>query len=67
MDGTNFLGTRALNDAGVATFSISSLSHSNHVITAEYAGDGNFLGSTGSVNQVVDTPPAAGTHFLGAP
>jgi hypothetical protein len=42
------------------------LPHGSNTVTAEYAGDGNFIGSTNSVSQVVNTPPAAGTHFLGA-
>jgi hypothetical protein len=64
-DGASVLGTGTLNGSGVATFSTNSLSHGNHVITAEYAG-GNLPGSTNSVVQVVNTPPAAGTHYLGA-
>jgi autotransporter-associated beta strand protein len=60
-DGASVLGTGSLNGSGVATFSTSSLAHGNHVITAEYAGDGNFLGSTNSLgtNQVINTAPVA--------
>jgi hypothetical protein len=60
-DAASVLGAGSLNGSGVATFSTSSLAHGNHVITAEYAGDGNFLGSTNSLgtNQVINTAPVA--------
>ena len=60
-DGASVLGPGTLNGSGVATLSTSSLSHGNHVITAEYAGDGNFLGSTNRLgtNQVINTAPVA--------
>ena len=60
-DGASALGTETLDGSGVVTFSTSSLAHTNHVITAEYAGDGNFAGSTNSLSpdQVINTPPVA--------
>jgi hypothetical protein len=64
-DGAATLGTGALNGSGVATFTTSALSHGNHSITAEYAGDTYFLGSTSSpLAQTIDTPPVGGTHHL---
>jgi hypothetical protein len=45
MDGTNTLGSVALN-AGVATYSTSSLAVGTHNITAVYGGDTNDAGST---------------------
>jgi len=45
-DGTTTLGTSVLDSNGVATFSTSSLSVNAHSITAVYAGDSNFDGST---------------------
>jgi len=39
--------------AGAATFSTSSLSKSTHSITAGYAGDSNYLGSTSSAFSLV--------------
>jgi hypothetical protein len=62
-DGTNALGTGTLNGAAVATFSTNNLAHGSHVITAEYAGDGNFLGSTNSLspNELINSPPSIGT------
>jgi hypothetical protein len=60
-DGATALGTSGLNGAGVATFSTSSLSHGSHIITAEWAGDANYLGSTNTLSaaQVINTPPVA--------
>ena len=60
-DGATALGTNAVNGAGVAILSTSSLSHGSHTITAEYASNGNFTGTTNSLspNQMINTPPAA--------
>ena len=60
-DGTGLLGTGTLDGSGVASFSTSALAHGNHIITAEYAGDGNFVGSTNSLSpdQLVNTSPVA--------
>lgn len=43
--GDDELGQGALDDAGVATFSTSSLSTGAHAITAKYEGDSSFVGS----------------------
>jgi len=66
-DGAVTLGASAVDGSGSATLSTSLLSHGSHVITAEYAGDLNYLGRTNSLspNQVVNTPPATGTFALG--
>ena len=55
------LGPSALLADGVASGSTSSLSQGTHVITVQYAGDGNFLGSTNSLspNESIETAPAA--------
>src|SRR5205823_14565202 len=37
----------------------STLSHGAHTIAAEYAGDGNFQGSTNALSQVINSPPVA--------
>jgi Bacterial Ig-like domain (group 3)/YDG domain/Concanavalin A-like lectin/glucanases superfamily/Domain of unknown function (DUF2341) len=58
-DGTTLLGTNALNGSAVAIFSTNALAHGSHTINAEYAGDGNFLGSTNSLSQVVNARPVA--------
>jgi hypothetical protein len=48
-DGTTAVGSAALNAAGQATFTTSSLSAGSHAITAVYAGDPNFKSSTSTV------------------
>jgi hypothetical protein len=49
----------ALDGTGVAAFTTNSLPHGSNTVTAEFAGDSNFLGLTNSVVQVVNTPPSA--------
>jgi autotransporter-associated beta strand protein len=63
-DGSTVLGTNALNGSAVAIFSTNALAHGSHTITAGYAGDGNFLGSTNSVSQVVNARPIAVSDVL---
>ncbi len=57
-----------LNGSGIAGFTTSSLTHGSHVITAEYAGDANFFGSTNTLspNQVINRPPLATNDVLTA-
>jgi autotransporter-associated beta strand protein len=45
-DGATPLGTGTLNGSGVATFGTTALSAGPHSITAVYAGDANFAGSS---------------------
>jgi hypothetical protein len=47
----------ALDSSGVAAFITNSLPHGSNSVSAEYAGDGNFLGLTNKVVQIVNTPP----------
>jgi hypothetical protein len=61
----------ALDGSGQAQITVlgSAVGHGSRTITAVYANtDGNFSGSIGTLspNQVVNTPPAVGTHSLGA-
>jgi len=49
----------ALDSNGVAAFITNLLPHGSNTVTAEYAGDSNFVGVTNSVVQVVNTPPIA--------
>jgi len=49
----------SLDGSGVATLVTNCLPHGSNTVTAEYAGDSNFLGLTNSVIQVVNTPPTA--------
>ncbi len=54
MDGANTLGSSAVNNAGVATYSTSSLAVGQHTITAVYGGDANDQGSSsGAVTETV--------------
>jgi autotransporter-associated beta strand protein len=46
-----------LDGSGIATLVTNILPHGSITVSAEYAGDVNFLGSTNSVVQVVNTPP----------
>ena len=46
LDGTTTLGTGTLNAGGVASLTTSALTFGTHPISAVYAGDGNFAGST---------------------
>jgi sugar lactone lactonase YvrE len=53
-DGTTTLGAIALNSAGTASFSTSTLTIGSHPITAAYGGDSNYPTSTSSVlNEVI--------------
>jgi streptogramin lyase len=54
-DGATQIGTGTLNAAGNATLNDSTLAFGTHSITAVYAGDGNYTGSTSSaVSQAVN-------------
>jgi len=55
------LGSPAGLSLGAASLTLSSLPHGTHTITAEYAGDGNFIGNTNGLasSQVVNIPPVA--------
>ncbi|MEI6567921.1 MAG: Ig-like domain-containing protein, partial [Verrucomicrobiota bacterium] len=57
-DGTSTLGTGTLS-GGVATFATSSLALGSHTITAEYAGDSGYLGSTNSPALAQTVNPAS--------
>jgi len=47
---------------GSVSFSTAALTHGSHVISAEYAGSSNFLGTSATLSpaQLVNTPPVAG-------
>ncbi len=55
LDGTTQIASSSLNGSAVATFSTSTLTAGTHIITAVYAGDSNFNGSTSSGANVVVT------------
>jgi hypothetical protein len=52
-DGANELGTATLTAGGTATLTIAALQGGSHTITADYAGDGGFLPSSGTLTHVV--------------
>jgi hypothetical protein len=54
LDGSTDVATVVLNASGAATFAMSDLMAGPHVITADYAGDMNHQGSSGSVPQTVN-------------
>ncbi len=58
-------GTAPLS-GGTATYSNSSLSLGTHTVVAEYAGDGNFTGTTNTLSsvQLINTPPVAGPDTI---
>jgi hypothetical protein len=65
-NGAAFGSAANLSGYAASSDATTSLPHATNTITAEYAGDGNFLGTTNTFNQVVNTPPTAGSHFLDA-
>ncbi|MEY2408619.1 MAG: hypothetical protein QOF48_1289 [Verrucomicrobiota bacterium] len=58
-------GSGALT-GGAASFGSTSLALGSHLVVAEYAGNGNFVGSTNTLtpNQVINTPPIAGADMI---
>jgi hypothetical protein len=65
IDGINAGGLASL-EGGRASFTTSNLAHGAHVVIAEYAGDGNFAGTTNSLSpdQLINTPPVAGPDMI---
>ena len=60
LDNGTSLGTSSLSN-GQATFSTSTLSVGSHTITAQYGGDSNFSGSSGTTTQTVNAAQAGFT------
>jgi hypothetical protein len=65
VDGASF-GAPAILSGGVASLSSSALTHGYHAVAAEYADNGNFYGSTNSLNQLVNTPPVGANITMSA-
>ena len=65
IDGAN-AGAPAALAGGVAGHTSPSLSAGTHTVVAEFAGDGNFFGTTNTLspNQSVNTPPLAGVDTI---
>jgi hypothetical protein len=59
-------GSPVALSGGIASISTASLSHGYHTVTAQYAGDGNFFGSTNNLssNQLINTSPVGGTSSI---
>jgi hypothetical protein len=55
-DGSTVLGTSALNPSGAASLSTSAMTAGSHPVVALYSGDGVFVGTAASINQVVTGP-----------
>ncbi len=57
LDGATTLGSGTLNGSGIGTFTTSALASGSHSITAVYAGDANFTGSTSTALSQTVNPP----------
>src|SRR5260370_1121379 len=60
-DGNTTLGSGTLNSSGLATLSTSSLAIASHSITAVYAANSTFLGSTSATLTQVVTQDSTST------
>jgi len=60
------LGAPVTLSGGVASLTTNSLAHGTHTIAAQYAGDGNFFGSTNNLSpsELIDSAPVAGSDTL---
>ncbi|RPE37315.1 YVTN family beta-propeller protein [Streptomyces sp. Ag109_O5-1] len=67
LDGATVIGIGTLDGGGVATFSTSSLSAGTHSLTAVYAGDGSFNGSTSPVDTQTVTAANTTTALTSSP
>ena len=67
VDGAAF-GPPATLDGGVASLDSSALAHGSHTVAAEYAGNGNFQGSTNSLSPdlLVNTAPVGWNTTMSA-
>jgi subtilisin-like proprotein convertase family protein len=65
VDGTNYEEPVTLA-GGSASITTAALPVGEHAISAEYAGDGNFQGTTAALDpaQVINSPPVAGTNVI---
>ena len=59
-------GSPVALSGGVATYTTSALPHGSHTVSAAYLGSDNFASSSASLssNQIINTPPVAGTDTL---
>lgn len=66
-DGVTTIGTGALNGSGQAALVTSALALGTHSITAVYAGDANFTGSSSSALAQVTVSTASATALTATP
>ena len=52
-EGTTVLGTALLGADGTASFSLATLAVGSHTITADYSGDANFAGGSGTTTEAI--------------
>jgi hypothetical protein len=64
MDGTQSLGTMAINGSGVASISAAGLSGGTHKITAVYGGAADFVPSTSTETDQVVNPASTSTALV---
>jgi hypothetical protein len=67
MNGSALLGTANLNSSGVATLTNSSLAAGAYTLTAQYAGNANFLASTSAPESVTVSSQATTTSLIATP
>jgi hypothetical protein len=65
VDGAN-AGSPVSLTAGTAAYTTAALTHGTHTISAEYAGDANFIGTTNALAapQLINTAPVAGPDAI---
>lgn len=63
-DGSATLGSGTLDSGGMATLTASTLTLGSHSLSAVYAGDSNYLGSTGVASLTINKAPSATSLVL---
>ena len=58
-NGVNFGAAATLTNAAASSVTVATLPHGSNLITANYAGDSNFQGSTTSLGEIINIPPVA--------
>jgi len=67
IDGALFGGPVTLVAGLANSGGTSSLSHGYHAVAADYAGNANFIGSTNTLTQLINTPPVASLALFSRP
>jgi hypothetical protein len=66
-NGAYVTGLRALSSTGTTTLNYLSLPIGWHTVVAEYPGTNNFLGTTNTLMQLINTPPVAVADSISRP